>query len=255
MVRRPRRDPPGHPRQPQQMGQPEQPRRPEQSGRPDEPRGPGSDRDGIIAAFMALLAEKSFDEIGLADVARRAGVSLVQLRDQFASTGAILSAHVKNIDRQVLAGGDADMEAEPPRERLFDVLMRRIEALTPHKAAVRSLARSAARDPSLAFALNGIAVRSQQWMLTAADINASGPRGAIRAQGMACLFARVLRVWLDDEDPGLARTMAALDRELARGQRWSNFLDDLCRFAPFRRARDGWRRRPDDDSDAQPAVV
>jgi AcrR family transcriptional regulator len=251
MARRPRRDPPEHPRKPQRHGQPEQPRR------ADEPSGPGNDRDRIVAAFMALLAEKPFEEIGLADVASRAGVSLVQLRDQFASTGAILSAHVKDIDRQVLGGDDADMQEESPREKLFDVLMRRIEALTPHKAAVRSLMRSAYRDPSLALALNGVTTRSMQWMLTAADINASGPRGAIRAQGLACLYARVLNVWIDDDDPGLARTMAALDRELARGQRWSNFLDDLCRLAPLRWPRDGWRsrRRRDDDPDAQPAAV
>lgn len=252
MARPPRRDPPGHPRKPQQLGQPEQP------SRPHEPPGSGSDRDRIIAAFMALLAEKPFEKIGLAEIARRAGVSLAQLRDQFASTFAILAAHVKEIDRKVLAGGDTEMDEEPPREKLFDVLMRRIEALAPHRAAVRSLIRSARRNPGLAFALNGAAVRSQQWMLTAADIDAAGPRGVVRAQGLACLFARVLNIWVDDEDPGLARTMAALDRELARGQRWSNFLDDVCRLAPLPRCRrDGWRsrRRRDDDPDAQPAVV
>jgi AcrR family transcriptional regulator len=250
MARPSRRDPPGHPRKPQQLGQPEQP------SRPDEPSGSGSDRDRIIAAFMALLAEKRFEEIGLAEIARRAGVSLVQLRDQFSSTFAILAAHVKEIDRKVLAGGDTEMDEEPPREKLFDVLMRRIEALAPHRAAVRSLIRSAGRNPGLAFALNGVAARSQQWMLTAADIDAAGPRGMVRAQGLACLFARVLNVWVDDEDPGLARTMAALDRELARGQRWSNFLDDVCRLAP-RCRRDGWRsrRRRDDDPDVQPATV
>ena len=51
------------------------------------------------------------------------------------------------IDREVLAGIDADMAEEPPRERLFDVLMRRLELLAPHKAAVRSLLRSALRNP------------------------------------------------------------------------------------------------------------
>src|SRR5215467_10070857 len=70
----------------------------------------GSDRERIIAAFMALLAETSL-------------------------------------------------------ERLFDVLMRRIEMLAPHKQAMRSLLRSATRNPGLALALNTMAVRSQQWML------------------------------------------------------------------------------------------
>ena len=202
----------------------------------------------IVDAFMALLAEKPMEQIGLAEVAKNAGVSLSGLRDAFGSTLAILAAHMKAIDRAVLAGGDDDMADEPARERLFDVLMRRLELLAPHKAAVRSLLRSAARDPGLAFALNGLAVRSQQWMLTAADIGASGPRGMVRAQGLALLFASVLRTWINDEDEGLARTMAALDRALARGQRWSGFLDDLFRIpASACRLRPRRRRREDDE--------
>ena len=53
------------------------------------------------------------------------------------------------------------MAEEPARERLFDVLMRRLEALAPYKEAVRSLLRSARRNPGLALALNAMAVRSQ----------------------------------------------------------------------------------------------
>jgi hypothetical protein len=150
---------------------------------------------------------------------------------------------VKAIDRQVLSGGGADMADESPRERLFDVLMRRLETLAPHKDAVRSLLRSARRNPPLALALNALAVRSQQWMLAAANIESSGPRGLLRAQGLAVLYAQVLRVWVDDDDPGLARTMAALDRELGRGARWAGFLDDLRRLIPPRcpRRRSGGR--------------
>src|SRR6266545_263054 len=132
----------------------------------------------------------------------------------------------------------------PPRERLFDVLMRRLEVLAPHKAAIRSLMRSARRNPGLAMALNRMAMRSQQWMLTAADMDAAGLRGMLRAQGLALLYASVLRTWVDDEDPGQARTMAALDRELARGGRYGALLDDVCRVASiFTRPLGRWRRR------------
>ena len=184
-----------------------------------------------------------FEDIGYDDIAARAGVSLASLREEFGSKLAIVAAYVKEIDRKVLAGGDADMAEEPPRERLFDVLMRRLETLSPHRAAIRSLMRSARCRPPLALALNRLAVRSQQWMLTAANIDASGPKGMFRAQGLAMLFAGVLRTFVDDEDVGLARTMAALDRALARGQRWSGFLDDLCRLAPRRACVNRSRRR------------
>ncbi len=190
------------------------------------PRG-SSDRDKAVDALMTLLAERSFEDIGLAEVAGRAGLKLSQLRAEFGSTLAIYAAHIKDIDRAVLAGGE-DMTEEPPRERLFDVLMRRLEAMAPYKEAVRSMLRSARRDPPLALALNAMALRSQRWMLEAAGIKAAGPRGALRAQGAALLFARVLGVWLHDEDSSMDRTMAALDRGLASAERWDGFVGDLC---------------------------
>jgi AcrR family transcriptional regulator len=214
-----------------------------------------SQRARIIDAFMALLAQKPIEQIGLAEFAKAAGVSLAELRDEFGSTFAILAAYVKQVDRAVLAGEDADMAEEPPRERLFDVLMRRIELLTPHKEAVRSLMRSAMRNPGLALALQRLALRSQQWMLTAADIGAAGPLGVVRAQGLAVLFASVLRTWVDDDDPGLARTMAALDRALARGQRWSGLLDELCRIPSLACRLRSRRRRPADDADEETVAV
>ena len=75
----------------------------------------GSNRDKAIAALMELLAEQSFEDIGLAEVAGRAGIKLSELRSEFGSTLAILGAHIKQIDAAVLDGGDADMAEETPR--------------------------------------------------------------------------------------------------------------------------------------------
>ncbi len=208
---------------------------------------PADERGKIVSAFLALLAEKRIEQISLIEIAREAGLSLALLRAEFSSPLGILAAHVKNTDRAVLAEDFSDMEDEPARERLFDVLMRRLEIVAPHRTAVGSLLRSASRNPPLALALNGLAVRSQQWMLAAAGIEASGPRAMVRAQGLALLFGSVVRTWIHDDDPGLARTMAALDRALARGQRLAGLLDDLC-YVPSRlcRLRSRRRRRHDD---------
>jgi AcrR family transcriptional regulator len=230
------------------------PQSPSAPGTEPEPGSPAatppSERDRIIAAFMTILRARAFEDIGFAEIAARAEIPLADLRKEFGSKLAILSAYIKDVDRKVLDGIDADMANEPARERLFDVLMRRIEVLAPEKDAIRSLMRSVQRDPCLAMALNCLAVRSQQWMLTAADINAAGTRGAVRAQGTALLFARVLQTFVHDDDPGHARTMAALDRQLSRGERLSGFFDQLCRFAPSRFVSPGGRdRRHDVDLD------
>ena len=156
---------------------------------PPPPRGT-SDRDKAIDALMALLAEHSLEEIGLAEVAGRAGLKLSQLRAEFGSVMAILRRPHQG-HRQPGAGrrrrrherGDA---ARAP--------VRRADAPPGSDGALQGsgalVMHSARRNPPLGLALNAMAVRSQRWMLEAAGIPASGPRGALRAQGAALLFAQ-----------------------------------------------------------------
>ncbi|MGL4287219.1 MAG: TetR family transcriptional regulator [Phreatobacter sp.] len=215
-------------------------------------------RDAIVDAYMALLADKPPHEIGLAEIAERAGVSLAALRGEFGSKFDILAAFVKNVDTAVLEGIDADLADQPTKEKLFDILMRRLDVLGPHKAAIRNLARAIRSDAAMAMGMNRLALRSHQWMLAAAGVETSGRGGALRAQGMAVMFARVLRVWLDDDDPALARTMKALDEGLVRAGRAARALGDVERLtAPFRsllRAPRSFcsRRRSDDRDRSEP---
>lgn len=204
-------------------------------------------REAVVAAFMALLAERDYEAVTLSDVSTRSGVSLGDIRAMFESRFAIVEAFVAGIDKAVLDGIDADLADQDTKEKLFDVLMRRLDLLTPHKAAIRNLSRAVMRDPGLALAFNGVARRSHRWMLAAAGVEVPGAGGMIRAQGLAIAFAKVVRAWLDDEDPALARTMRVLDEELAKAGRAAKTLKSveqltaplkslLC--APF-----GWRRR------------
>jgi AcrR family transcriptional regulator len=194
------------------------------------------ERSAVIDALMMLAAEREWDEIALADIASRAEVSLSALRGLFPSKGAILSAYARRLDQTVLDGIDPGMASEPARERLFDTLMRRLDAMATDKAAIRSIMKGLMRDPLSLAALNQVVVNSMRWMLVAASIDAEGPMGAVRAQGLAVAWSRILRVWLDDEDAGLARTMTAIDKELRSGESWLRLADDLWRLtAPFRR--------------------
>ena len=190
-----------------------------------------------LDSFMRLLARKPFERISLGEVADEAKMPLAELRAAFGSTFDMLSGFLREVDSKVLAAPTDDMEDEPARDRLVDVLMRRLDVLAPHKPALRSLMDSARRNPFFALALNKLSVRSQQWMLAAARIDTAGLKGAVRAQGLALVFGRVLQTFLSDDDPALARTMAALDRELARGERALGLIEGAVCLATGRRGR------------------
>ena len=175
-------------------------------------------RKKIVEATMALAQEMRWQDITLAAIAERAKIDLAALRDAYDSKLAILEDFARRIDLAVLKTGDDDMADEIARERLFDVIMRRFDALAPYKPALRSLDTCARRDPVLALSLGRIASISQSWMLTAAGIDTAGLLGQVKSKGLVLTYTRVFRIWLGDDDPGLARTMSALDRELRRGE-------------------------------------
>jgi AcrR family transcriptional regulator len=191
---------------------------------------PKDPRNAIIDALLELASERSWEDITISDVASRANVSLSAFRDYFPSKGAVLASFSRRIDRVVLDATGDDLAGEPVKDRLFDILMRRLDTLAPYKLGLEAVYEWARRDPLAASALNRVVVNSMRFMLEAAGIDSEGPVGALKLQGLALAWARILRVWFQDDDPGLASTMAALDRELTRGSSFVARAEDLNRL-------------------------
>ncbi|APF38243.1 transcriptional regulator, TetR family [Chelatococcus sambhunathii] len=199
-------------------------------------------RGDIVEALMRLAAERDWDAIRLSDIAAEAGVTLAEFRGAFGSKGAVLAEFSRRIDKAVLEAMPApeapdSMADQPARERVFDVMMRRLDALTPYRAALKRLSRSLRRELTALPELARLALNSQRFMLEAAGIDTEGAMGRLRLQGAVLVYARVLDTWYDDDDPALAATMARLDRELTRGERMLRCAEDAYRLAaPFRAA-------------------
>jgi len=183
------------------------------------PVGKGSELDSqIIEAALALIAERGIVGTSLSDIADHAGIGLAALHGRFNSKQAILRAFTRQIDAVVLAGRDGDLPdpEESARDRLFDVLMQRFDALRPYKPAIRRIVGDYRRSPGGLLGHAGSLTGSMAWMLEAAGIGSSGGLGEMRKLALAGAYVVTLREWLRDDSPDLARTMATLDRQLRR---------------------------------------
>ncbi|HYC05996.1 MAG TPA: TetR/AcrR family transcriptional regulator [Azospirillaceae bacterium] len=187
-----------------------------------------------IRAALDLAAERGWRDIGMADIAGRVGLSLNELRRQYPSKGALLDGLARRVDEAVLAGGPADAD-ERPRDRLFDVMMRRFDALVPYREGLRAVARDVGADPLSALGTARQLRRSMDWMLETARVGSSGLWGMAQARGLLLVHLSVLRVWFEDDSPDLARTMAALDARLRQAEELSNSVRGLSRFIPGNR--------------------
>ncbi len=178
----------------------------------------------IVAAALALAAERPWGEVSVADIADKAGIPLVDLKASFDGKTAILAEFSALADDEMLRRAPRRTADQSARDALFEVIMSRFDALAPYRVALKSIVGSGFADPSHLRAV----MNAQHWMLAAAGVPNDGASGLARAAGLATVYASVFRTWLDDDDPGFARTMAALDRRLRRGESTLKSIDDAC---------------------------
>jgi hypothetical protein len=149
---------------------------------------------------------------------------LAELHSQYPSKQSILAAFSRDIDRQVVAGADGAESEESARDRLFDVIMRRFDAMAPHRDGIAAVVRDVGRDPLAALCGAGQVLCSMALMLETAGISSTGLVGAVRTKGLAAIYLATLRVWLRDDVTDKAKTMAALDTSLRRAEQIANAM-------------------------------
>lgn len=183
--------------------------------------GPAAaDPDRLVDVALRLIGRDGWRRVSMASIAAEAGLPILNVYRAFSSKPAILCAFSRRIDEAVLAASlEADAD-ERPRDRVFDLLMRRFDALQPYREALEVLGRELPTDPAAALAAGAALLRSMTWMLEAAGIAADGVGGFLAVNLTAAAYMATMRVWLRDETPDLAPTMAALDRRLRGVERW-----------------------------------
>ena len=191
-----------------------------------------------VESFTALVAEKGYAGVSLRDVALESGLAFAELYRRYRDKPALMAALIERIDDEVLAGtpGQSDPE-ETARDRLFDVMMRRYDALKPHRAYLRQLRQLVLRDPILALSLAPAMRRSAAAMLEAAAIPSDGLAGAVQQSGLVALHAAVFRVFQEDETTDLSKTMAALDSRLKSAENLIQTIEKY-RFIGLSRGRE-----------------
>ena len=174
--------------------------------------------DRLISAAFKLAEIRGWRSLSLIEIATEADIPLIEAHREFQSKAQILAAFSRAVDKAILEKFPKLSGAEAGRDRLFDVIMTRFEILQPYKAALRNIVKAVGMEMGAMLSQVRPALKSQYWMLAAAGFSGEGSVGLLRIKGLLAIYTKVFSIWLQDQDPGLARTMAALDKELRRGE-------------------------------------
>ncbi|MGE0828315.1 MAG: TetR family transcriptional regulator [Hyphomonadaceae bacterium] len=180
-------------------------------------------REALAKAALAVAAQKPWREATLADLAGAAGRPIADFYP--AAMADAVECAEEGFDR-AMAEGEIAPNASV-RDRLFDLIMRRFEAMEPHRAAVLAMEAGQDRDPVAMGAAHQRHVRAARWALTLAGLEADGMSGNARAQGLGVIIGQARAAWRGDADGDFAKTMASLDKNLRRAE------EMFGRFAGF----------------------
>ncbi len=179
--------------------------------------------DGVIDSALALAAEEGWRTLSMSKIAAAANVPLTEIYRHFPSKMAILEGLTRRIDAAVLDGGPADDE-DSVRDRIFDLLMRRFDALNAQRAGIVAVVKDLPADPMVALAQLSSLQRAMAWTLDVAGDRPDGLMGQIKARALGLVYLLVLRTWVDDDSPDMAKTMATLDRRLSQAEQLAGFV-------------------------------
>ena len=119
----------------------------------------------IVKTALGLAAAGRWSSVSLRDIAEASDVSLAELHELYPSKVAIVRAHFRAVDETVLKTTFAFETDDSARDRLFDVLMRRFDALSEDRDGVLSILHALRCDPLAALCLADTFAGSMRWML------------------------------------------------------------------------------------------
>jgi AcrR family transcriptional regulator len=171
----------------------------------------------LTQALFRVIAAHGWRGVTPARLAAESGLPASALLARYPSRLGLLKSFADVVMDEV-ATGTVPGQGGTPRDRLFDVLMRGLDALAPYKAGLRRLMTEMYTDAVLAGAMAPQFQRSMERMLDLAEIDSGGLKGRLRAAGLTAVWIRAVHVWSGDISEELGPTMAALDRALERAE-------------------------------------
>jgi len=190
-------------------------------------------RPDLLEAAFTHLAEVGWAGWSPKALAAMTGYDLGEVYDAFPTPAALAQKLGERIDKTMLAIDLDELDGLSHRERLFELFMRRFDAMAPFKPGLQRLTREARTEPEILLASLCNLDRMAGWLIELAELPYSGLEARLARASLVVAYARIFRTWLDDDTPDLATTMAELDKRLDQLERAANLGDRL--FAGFAR--------------------
>lgn len=179
----------------------------------------------IVTATLKCVEEQGWAHVTLESVAKAAKLPLATVQGLASDRSDLLLMIGREIDRLAIESlGEGVDLSMPVKDRLFEILMARLDVLQSIRPGFLPIIENMCREPKdLAISLPHLG-RSIVGMLEAAGLSTTGWTGAVHIVGLMAVYVRAVRAWQEDDTPDLSKAMVVLDQHLSQAERVAGWL-------------------------------
>jgi len=181
-------------------------------------------RNKILSAALDVAASHPWEFVAVKQIADAADLKVDEVTARFQTKSDIVAAIIDVLDTEVEEVFSVVDEDAPMRDRLFDVLMERIEIANQNRAAHISFFKSFGWTKEASCSDIALLKSSMTRMAKCAGMDTEGLFGGMYLGGLSLAYLWVLLTWVNDASPDLGKTMAELDRTLGRAESLVNYF-------------------------------
>lgn len=177
---------------------------------------PDMSKEVIINHALKLLNYTSWSDFKMSLLAQEVGISPLTLYSFISDKTDLLISIVQEID--AISKKSYETIQYPliinAHDKLFDIIMCRLEAMQPYKKAFQNITYEVLNTPFECFQSLPEIVRSRKKMLEMASISTNNILGMIKIKAFAIVFTIILKEWLKEETFEPSDMMIEIDKRL-----------------------------------------
>lgn len=168
----------------------------------------------LINTTLTLAGEIGWSSITIKKISEQTDIPFDEVCTRFESKWEILDAFRTRTDSLITNQVDQNWPQQLVRDRLFDVVMKRIEIISPWKAGIISISNHCAPRALTSIRLFLHLRGSMEKMVEHVGASSPGLGRLAQSHGLTIIYLLVLRRWMSDETADLGPTMAELNERL-----------------------------------------
>lgn len=186
-------------------------------------RAPKKTAQDLLSLAFDQIGERGWSAFSFRDLAVTAKLPLHEVYKQISGRSQLLRQLNDRLDQAMFSFDLAELAPLSVRERLFELLMRRFDAMLPYKPALQQFSQKSEMTPLLLTSSLCNLDRMAERLLDAVGVTQRGLKRRLARRALMAAYVDIVRVWITDDGEDQALTMARLDKRLGQMEQAANW--------------------------------